>query len=212
MWTVAQLSHDLAAGRTSSRELVEQALSRIAAPYGEGARAFLKVYDEQARADADHADRLRKRGVRRSRIDGLPVGAPPTGLVTQAAHQGNTVALTLDDGPSAEYTPQILGVLRRYHARATFCMIGENLDRYPDLVRQVVADQVPGRHDAADLSAELGVLLHMPAEDVADADVHQVQVGGEHARLGALATALDAHDDEFTHAATLTYEGPGLRM
>ena len=73
MWTVAQLGRDLAAGRTTSRQLVEQALARIAAPYGEGARAFLKVYDEQARADADHADRLRKQGVRRSPIDGLPV-------------------------------------------------------------------------------------------------------------------------------------------
>jgi aspartyl-tRNA(Asn)/glutamyl-tRNA(Gln) amidotransferase subunit A len=73
MWTVAQLGRDLAAGRTTSRELVEKALARIAAPNGEGARAFLKVYDEQARADADHADRLRKRGVRRSPIEGLPV-------------------------------------------------------------------------------------------------------------------------------------------
>lgn len=44
MWTVAQLAADLAAGRTSSRELVEQALARIAAAYGEGPRAFLKVY------------------------------------------------------------------------------------------------------------------------------------------------------------------------
>ena len=73
MWTVAQLSRDLAAGRTTSRELVEQALARIAAPHGEGVRAFLKVYEGEARADADYADLLRKRGVRRSRIDGLPV-------------------------------------------------------------------------------------------------------------------------------------------
>src|SRR5687767_4301027 len=73
MWTVAQLAADLAAGRTTSRELVEQALARIAAKDGEGARAFLKVYAESARADADHADRLRKAGVRRSRVDGLPV-------------------------------------------------------------------------------------------------------------------------------------------
>jgi aspartyl-tRNA(Asn)/glutamyl-tRNA(Gln) amidotransferase subunit A len=73
MWTVAQLSADLDAGRTSSRGLVEQALARIAEPSGEGSRAFLKVYADAARADADHADRLRKRGVRRSAIDGLPV-------------------------------------------------------------------------------------------------------------------------------------------
>jgi aspartyl-tRNA(Asn)/glutamyl-tRNA(Gln) amidotransferase subunit A len=73
MWTVAQLAADLAAGRTTSRELVEQALARIGAKDGEGARAFLKVYAEAARADADHADRLRKAGVRRSPVDGLPV-------------------------------------------------------------------------------------------------------------------------------------------
>jgi len=73
MWTVAQLSADLAAGKTSSRDLVEQALARIGDRAGEGSRAFLKVYTEAARADADHADRLRKAGVRRSPVDGLPV-------------------------------------------------------------------------------------------------------------------------------------------
>src|SRR5438045_2446557 len=73
MWTVAQLERDLIAGRTTSRELVEQVLAKIAAPYGEGARAFIKVYAESARAEADYADQMRKRGVRRSPIDGLPV-------------------------------------------------------------------------------------------------------------------------------------------
>ena len=73
MWTVAQLGADLAAGRTSSRELLEQALARIAERDGEGSRAFLKVYADSARAEADAADRLRKAGVRRSAVDGLPV-------------------------------------------------------------------------------------------------------------------------------------------
>lgn len=73
MWTVAQLGADLAAGKTSSRELVEQALARIGERSGEGERAFLKVYGDTARADADYCDRLRKAGVRRSLVDGLPV-------------------------------------------------------------------------------------------------------------------------------------------
>ncbi len=73
MWTVAQLRAELSAGRTTSRELVEQALACIADPAGEGPRAFLKVYAESARAEADHCDRLRKTGVRRSVVDGLPV-------------------------------------------------------------------------------------------------------------------------------------------
>jgi aspartyl-tRNA(Asn)/glutamyl-tRNA(Gln) amidotransferase subunit A len=71
--SVLQLRAELDAGRTSSRALVEEALARIADPAGEGARAFMKVYTQAARADADHADALRKAGVRRSLIDGLPV-------------------------------------------------------------------------------------------------------------------------------------------
>lgn len=73
MWTVTQLSRDLEAGKTSSRALVEQALARINDPKGEGKRAFLQVYADRALADADYADQLRKRGARRSPIDGLPV-------------------------------------------------------------------------------------------------------------------------------------------
>src|SRR5256885_13944533 len=72
MGTVAQRGRDLAAGRTTSREIVEQALAKISAPYGEGARSFIKVYGDTARAEADYADKLRKSGVRRSPIDGLP--------------------------------------------------------------------------------------------------------------------------------------------
>ena len=73
MWTVTQLAADLDKGRTTSRELVEQALAKIADGGGEGKRAFLKVYTDSARAEADYSDRLRKSGVRRSPVEGLPV-------------------------------------------------------------------------------------------------------------------------------------------
>src|SRR5881394_2470061 len=100
MWTVAQLERDLTAGRTTSRELVEQALAKITAPYGEGARAFLKVYAESARAEADHADRLRKQGVRRSPIDGLPVSLKDlfdvAGDVTRAGSKVLAIEATQD--------------------------------------------------------------------------------------------------------------------
>jgi peptidoglycan/xylan/chitin deacetylase (PgdA/CDA1 family) len=50
-----------------------------------------------------------------------PASAAPVGL---------TVALTFDDGPSP-YTPAILAVLRRYGVPATFCMLGDEAQRYP---------------------------------------------------------------------------------
>ncbi len=71
--TLTQLAADLDAGRTTSLQLTEQALARIADPAGEGARVFTSVYAEQARAAARAADTLRAAGLRRSPIDGLPV-------------------------------------------------------------------------------------------------------------------------------------------
>src|SRR5690606_32948414 len=70
-------------------------------------------------------------------------------------------------------------------------------------LHQVVIDQLTGVHDPPDLGAELGVVLDMPAQDVTDADLHQVQVAGEHGALGALAAPLDPHDDVLPHPLTL---------
>jgi peptidoglycan-N-acetylglucosamine deacetylase len=50
------------------------------------------------------------------------------------------VALTFDDGPSPEYTPQILGLLRKYGVKATFCLIGVNVRSHPELVQAIVRD------------------------------------------------------------------------
>jgi len=63
----------LAAGKTGSRDLVEQCLERIADPGGEGARAFITVDAAAARAQADAADKLRAAGVALSPLAGMPV-------------------------------------------------------------------------------------------------------------------------------------------
>lgn len=49
------------------------------------------------------------------------------------------IALTIDDGPSPEYTPQVLRLLERYRVTATFSMIGLEVAAYPGLVREVAA-------------------------------------------------------------------------
>ena len=51
-----------------------------------------------------------------------------------------TVALTFDDGPTAEYTPQILAILKKYNVKATFFMVGYNAKNHPDMVKRVLAD------------------------------------------------------------------------
>lgn len=48
------------------------------------------------------------------------------------------VWLTIDDGPDDADTPQILDLLDRHQARATFFVIGERAARRPDLVREIV--------------------------------------------------------------------------
>src|SRR2546430_17329541 len=107
MWTVAQLERDLNAGRTTSRELVEQALAKISAPYGEGARAFLKVYGESARAEADYADKLRKAGVRRSPVDGLPGSLKDLFDVPGDVKRAGSQALAIADRKDAAAEPRL---------------------------------------------------------------------------------------------------------
>lgn len=55
-------------------------------------------------------------------------------------HAGpKVIALTLDDGPNAQYTPQVLALLDKYQIKATFCMIGEQIAANRSLVSEVVA-------------------------------------------------------------------------
>ena len=60
---------------------------------------------------------------------GNPVCSVPT--------REKVVALTYDDGPHPTFTPQILDVLDRYHVKATFFMIGQRMESFPDLVEEV---------------------------------------------------------------------------
>jgi peptidoglycan/xylan/chitin deacetylase (PgdA/CDA1 family) len=49
------------------------------------------------------------------------------------------VALTFDDGPHPEGTPAVLGVLARASARATFFLVGEQVERRPALAAEIAA-------------------------------------------------------------------------
>jgi membrane peptidoglycan carboxypeptidase len=60
-------------------------------------------------------------------------------LVVHTAGQGKRLALTFDDGPSP-YTGQVLDLLAEHGVKATFCVVGAEVEKYPELVRRVVAE------------------------------------------------------------------------
>lgn len=60
-----------------------------------------------------------------------------TTLPAASAARGE-IALTIDDGPNPEVTPQVLDLLDRYGVKATFFCIGTHAARYPDLCRRIV--------------------------------------------------------------------------
>jgi len=65
---------------------------------------------------------------------------PPAGHPQFYVHEGDkAIALTIDDGPSSKYTPQVLALLAQYKIPATFCMIGESADKHASLVAEVSA-------------------------------------------------------------------------
>ncbi len=72
MRTLSEISAALAVGKTTSRQLVEDCLARIADPAGEGARAFIEVDAEGARAAADAMDALRRAGRAPGPLAGIP--------------------------------------------------------------------------------------------------------------------------------------------
>lgn len=73
------------------------------------------------------------------------------------------IALTFDDGPHPEYTPQILSILKEYHVRATFFVVGKMAEKYPDLLRQ----QAEAGHSIGNHTYHHVNLTRIPPTDVA---------------------------------------------
>jgi peptidoglycan/xylan/chitin deacetylase (PgdA/CDA1 family) len=49
------------------------------------------------------------------------------------------VALTFDDGPHGTHTPELLDILERKHVPATFFLLGEQVEQYPEIAARMVA-------------------------------------------------------------------------
>ena len=108
--TILQLAAELAAGRTSSRKLTDEALARIEDPKGEGKRAFIRVYRQQAIAAADASDAMRKAGLVPGPLAGIPVSIK--NLCNVAGDTTLAGSQALDDAPPAQADAPVVARLR----------------------------------------------------------------------------------------------------
>lgn len=53
---------------------------------------------------------------------------------------GKVIAMTFDDGPHPKLTPKLLDMLKERGIKATFFVVGQNAEEYPDIMRRIVAE------------------------------------------------------------------------
>ncbi|WP_129642906.1 amidase [Peristeroidobacter agariperforans] len=120
MQTLEDLARALASGALRARQLVDEALDRIADPDGEGSRAFMTVASQTARAQADEVDRKRAAGVALPEFAGIPIAIKDlfdvAGEVTRAGSR-----ILANEPPALRDAP----VIARLRA-AGFIFIGRN--------------------------------------------------------------------------------------
>ena len=116
--SLESLRADLAAGRTTSRALVEACLNKAADPGGEGGRTYVHLDADGARAAADSVDAARKQGIEASPYAGIPISIKDlfdvAGQVTRA---GSTI---FADHPAATVDAPAVARLRA----AGFVLVG----------------------------------------------------------------------------------------
>jgi peptidoglycan/xylan/chitin deacetylase (PgdA/CDA1 family) len=84
-------------------------------------------------------------------------------LVPGPPFPDNAVALTIDDGPHGQWTPQVLRVLERYHVPALFCVIGNQILGQEGVARSIVT---AGHHVANHTWSHPATIAGMPQDRV----------------------------------------------
>ena len=94
--------------------------------------------------------------------------APNNGLFGRVVHGHGVldpvVAITFDDGPSAETTPRVLDALRGADARATFFVLGKHARAHPELIERIVREG----HEIGNHGDDHGILVFANRAEVAD--------------------------------------------
>ena len=137
IWPLLSRDPDRPLGREELAQLETLSPGEAMAHVGRG--SLLTVDDQRAE------------GRRRVTLGQGPAGQPQASaryerfpgyltLVHEGAGPPDAVAITFDDGPDPDWTPALLDVLKAEGARATFFLIGANMEQHPDLVRRIVRE------------------------------------------------------------------------
>ncbi len=104
-------------------------------------------------------------------------------IFRRGSHEFNLVALTFDDGPNPEYTPFILDTLKAEGVHATFFLVGEEVERYPDLARRIVEEgHEIGSHTHSHRNM-MGLPSHLMKQEIVRAENAIIEACGEPPRL-----------------------------
>lgn len=113
------------------------------------------------------------------------------------------IHLTFDDGPHPVYTPQILDILARHDARATFFVTGESATLYPELINRIVSEG----HTLANHTWDHVALDTLSAEEFEETVLRTQQALGEYATPCIRPPYYRADEETYERAARL-----GLRV
>ncbi len=78
-------------------------------------------------------------------IASLAITPKPAALPTKHSYNScnvsdNSIAITFDDGPHPQLTPKLLDLLKERGIKATFYVIGKNVEAYPDITKRIIAE------------------------------------------------------------------------
>jgi peptidoglycan-N-acetylglucosamine deacetylase len=74
-----------------------------------------------------------------------PAATPATSAAAKVTYSsvhvdGPYIAMTFDDGPHQTLTPKLLDLLAQKKIKVTFFVLGENVERYPEILKRAVAE------------------------------------------------------------------------
>ncbi|NQX59946.1 polysaccharide deacetylase family protein [Paenibacillus qinlingensis] len=121
---------------------------------------------------AEHTEQLSSAAAK------LGLGSQSSTSQTKSTVGRKKIALSFDDGPDHKYTPQVLDILKKSGIKATFFVVGDQVRKYPDVLRRIYAEgHAIGNHtwDHADLSK---LSIHRVNEEIKRTDDYVKQILG----------------------------------